>query len=101
MKEKEYLRRTKDVLNMTLSGFFPISFTYDVSVRGDNEWQNKYRFRDVRVNCSLLTGDSVKNEYSVPEDSQKPIIIPGLTILDVFRLDTYSRQAVFFTYVCS
>lgn len=33
----------------------------------------------------------MKNEYIVPEDSQKSIIIPGLTILDVFRLDTYSR----------
>ena len=69
------------MFDTTLSGFFPLNFTYD----------NRYRFRDVRVDCSRSNWDSVKKEFVVPEDHQKSIIIPGLTILDVFRLDTYSH----------
>ena len=45
----------------------------------------------MRVDCSRSDWDSMKNEFIVPEDNQKSIIIPKLTVLDVFRLDTYSR----------
>ncbi|KNB45968.1 cell division cycle protein [Blastocystis sp. subtype 4] len=84
VKEKGYLRRTDEVFDTTLSGFFPLNFTYD----------NRYRFRDVRVDCSRSNWDSVKKEFVVPEDHQKSIIIPGLTILDLFHVSSYMSHTL-------
>ncbi len=38
VKEKGYLRRTDEVFDTTLSGFFPLNFTYDVCVIIYYEW---------------------------------------------------------------
>ena len=38
IKEKEYLRRANEVFDTTLSGFFPLNFTYDVGMIVHCEW---------------------------------------------------------------